>query len=475
MRALSPFPQLHESKRIRVFLALIFALHLAFSLFFAFAIPLHGGPDELKHFAYVRQLVEEHALPVLTDPHETTDSRTGAIAQHPPLTYLINAPLYAATHGLGDRNCERVLRLTAVLWGVLTLVFAWKLLRESFPDQLALCLAALAFAALLPHFLLLSSVLNNDGPLIFFSTLFLWQWLRLCRGDARKGARDWAILGAIWGLALLSKATALLYLAPVALVLGWQIGRKNRAFSSGAVALGAFVGPGLLLGGWWFARFYRLIGRIQPIPEFPEYRRLLLPGPVDLLVNPDAPLLMSRFVAGAMRSIWGQVDWSFAPAQRDAMNGGFDFWPSLWGAGTLPAPTSAQAPLLAASLFGLTLALYRIAVVFTIVAAAGLLFQLIRRRFEAPLRFLALWFGLLYAALAYYTLFKHPGFFEGGRYLLPALPATAALWVWGVGAWIPRPKQRWLAPTVLVFFAVWDIACAVNLTHFLAPFYAPGG
>ncbi len=451
-----------KSPRVRAFLALIFALHLTFSLFFVGAIPTHGGPDESKHFAYVRQLVEDHALPVLTDPRATTDSRTGAIAQHPPLTYLVAAPFYAATRGLGDKNCERVLRLTAVMWAVLTLIFSWRLLRENFPDQLALCLAALSFAALLPHFLLLSSALNNDGPLICFSAAFLWRWTRLCRekGDFR----DWALLGVLWGLALLSKATALLYIAPVFLVLAFQIARKTRSFADGARALGAFALPGLLLGGWWFARFYFMIGRIQPIPDFAEYKPLLLSGPLDLIFNPNAPILVGRFLAGAMRSIWGQVDWFFAPAQRDAMNQGFEFWPSLWGP-TLPAP----------ALFPLTLALYRVAVVATVVAALGLLIGFIKRRFEAPLRLLALFFGLLYAALAAYTLFKHPGFFEGGRYLLPALPATAALWVFGMGFWIPRPKQKWLAPALLLFFTLWNIGCAVNLTQVLVPLYAPNG
>ncbi len=450
--------------RARVFLALVFGVHLAFSLFFALTIPLHGGPDESKHFAYVKQLVEERALPVLSDPQATTDARTGAIAQHPPLTYVVAAPLYAVSRGLGERNCERVLRLTAVFWAIFTLVFAWKTLRENFPDQLALCLAAFTFAALLPHFLLLSSVLNNDGPLIFFSTAFLWQWLRLCRDESRNTVKNWALLGVLWGLALLSKATALLYVAPVFLVLLSQIARKERAFLQSARGFGAFLLPGIALGGWWFARFYFMIGRIQPIPDFAAYRPLILQSPFGLIDDPRALPFISRFFAGAMRSIWGQVDWFLAPAQRDAMNGGFELWPSLWGV-ALPAP----------ALFPFTLALYRVAVVFTFIAASGLIFRLIKRDFPAPLRLLALHFGLLYAALAAYTLFKHPGFFEGGRYLLPALPATAALWVFGIGTWVPKSRQRWFAPVLLLFFAAWNIGCAVNLTQVLIPLYAPKG
>lgn len=440
--------------------ALIFALHLGFALFFVFAIPQNGGPDEGAHFAYVRQLAQEHALPILTDPRATRDSRTGAIAQHPPLTYLLGVPLYLGARPFGELAALRALRLESVLWGIGTLAVFWVLLRQNFPSRPDLGLAALALAALLPHFLLMSSVWNNDGLLIFLSALFLWRFLALLRENAPP--RAWLHLGVLWGLLLVTKATALLYIAPVFLVLAAQCARKTRGLSSIAGAMGAFTLPGLLLGGWWFARFYFMIGRIQPIPDL-GYGALLLRSPMDLFFNPDAPILVGRFFAGAMRSIWGQVDWSFSPPQRDAMNQTYEFWPALWG------PTLGAQP----GLFLLTLGLYRAVVILTTVSALGLLAGAVRRAWDAPLRVLSLFFALLYAALGGYTLFKHPGFFEGGRYLLPALPAFATLWVWGLSFWISARHRKWLAPVLLVLFVVWDIGCVVNLTQVLVPLYAP--
>ena len=448
------------SRPVRLLALLIFALHLGFSLFFVFAIPRDGGPDEGAHFAYVRQLAQERALPVLTDPRATRDSRTGAIAQHPPLTYLLGLPFYIAGNGASENVAARAVRLLPVLWGAGTLLVFWVLLRQNFPNRPHFWLAALAVGALWPHFLLLSSVWNNDGLLIFLSALFLWRFPALTR--EKSAPREWIGLGVLWGLLLLTKATALLYCVPVALVLGWQLVRKNRDFASSLGALSAFALPGILIGGWWFARFYFMIGRIQPIPDL-GYEGLLLRGPLDLILHPDAPILAGRFVAGAMRSIWSQVDWIFSPPQRDAMNQTYEFWPAFWG------PTLSGQP----GMFALTLWLYRVAIVLTGISALGLIAGAARRRLEAPIGILALFFALLYGALGAYTLFKHPGFFEGGRYLLPALPAFAALWVWGIQFWFPARAQKWLAPALIAFFVVLNVGCAVNLTQVLVPLYAP--
>ncbi len=450
------------SRPARAFVAAIFALHLAFALFYVAAIPPLSGPDEYAHVRYVRQLVEERALPVLTDVRQTRDTRTGAIAQHPPLSYLLGAPLYLAARVGGEDLAARALRLASVALGAGTLAVFWLLLRENFPNRRELWPAALAFAALLPHFLLLSSVWNNDGLLIFLSTLWLLYFLRLTRDAEAQTPRGWAFLGLLWGALLLTKATALVYVVPVALFLVFQLARRQRGARAVVTHLGAFMVPGLLIGGWWFVRFYFMIGRIQPIPDL-GYENLLLSSPLELLLHPNAPLLAGRFVAGAMRSIWGQVDWTFSPPQRDAMGQTFSFWDALWG------PTLAAQP----GLFALTLVIYRLAVVATLLAFAGLVMGAVKRRLDAPLRPLALFFGLLYAALGYYTLFKHPGFFEGGRYLLPALAATATLWTAGISFWLPPARQRLLAPALMLFFVVWNVGCAVNLTQVLIPLYAP--
>ena len=95
------------------------------------------------------------------------------------------------------------------------------------------------------------------------------------------------------------------------------------------------------------------------------------------------------------------------------------------------------------------------------------------RRAREPCGFLALFFALLYAALGYYTLFKHPGFFEGGRYLLPALGAFATVWSAGVLALVPIRFARIVPLATLGFFTLWNIGCALNLTQVLIPLYAP--
>jgi hypothetical protein len=86
---------------------------------------------------------------------------------------------------------------------------------------------------------------------------------------------------------------------------------------------------------------------------------------------------------------------------------------------------------------------------------------------------LAAAFVLLYGALMHYTLFTHPGGYEGGRYLLPAIGAFSVLFWWGITALVPTHWHRPLIATVLALLVALNLCCAVNLHTFLNPLYAP--
>ncbi|RYG61228.1 DUF2142 domain-containing protein, partial [bacterium] len=287
----------------RAFLAAVFVLHFALALFFVFAIPLYDGPDENGHFAYVKQLATEHQLPQLVGKVEMVDRRTGAIGAHPPLAYVLGTPVYAATQFWGDKVAGHALRIEATLWSGITLALCWLLLCQNFPDHKRLNLAAITFAALLPHYVLLSSVWNSDGLLILLSTLFVWRLIALTKEPTQESSttRDWLWMGVLWGCLLLTKATALMYVAPVFLVLVWQALRKTRSLPSSLVSFLSFVIPGVLIGGWWSLRSYLRTGAIHPVPDL-NYQNVLLKSPFDLILDPNAPILIGRFLAGAMRS-----------------------------------------------------------------------------------------------------------------------------------------------------------------------------
>jgi len=463
----------------RVFLFAPFAFYLVFATIYNFSIPLGRGPDEEHHYRYVLHLVKLKSLPVLTDAHATRDERTMAIAIHPPLYYLMLTLPYMVLRFLPDGTIQHIFRFCSTLMGVITLWLILTMLKEVFPDRPSLPIATVSFAALLPHFLLLSSVINNDGLLILLSTLFLLWSLRLAGNGGRMP--DFLRLGILYGLMLNTKASAL-SLAPVgAAVVMWLARRKAVTSDRGAspswrtLAAGTFVfyATAAVIGGWWYARFYLMIGRIQPIPHLPQYEKMLLHSPAEWFTNPLAPMLALRHVAGIMRSIWGQVDWFLSPAQRDAMAYADNFRDMVWG------PTVASQP----GLFLLSLWLYRVFVVLTAWCLIGLVILAVGGKAgQTPLAsaqkhslvFFAFYFLLLYAALMHYTLFTHPGGFEGGRYLLPSIGAYATLFTLGLRACLSEEAADTLSTAVGLLLVFWNIACVVNLITVLNPLYAPG-
>lgn len=202
-----------------------------------------GAPDERQHANYVTRIQNGEGFPVFDakDPnlYETYQSH------QPPAYYLIagglarvmGADLTSSSGGFG-------LRLLSTFFGIGTILgvfFAarWGLNR----DDIALCAAAIC--AFLPMFLALHSAISND-PMLF--CLCTWS-LALCAYMIRLG---WdlpriMLLGAIVGLALLTKTTALALLIVVAI----SIVASKKLSHPKLIAWSAVVIPLVVAAPWW--------------------------------------------------------------------------------------------------------------------------------------------------------------------------------------------------------------------------------
>ena len=257
------------------------------------AVPLFEAPDELWHFSFVRVLISERALPV--QPAEGKDMWLREAGQ-PPLYYILAAPFVApldtsdltdfvrfnvahpAVTATSESNAPNVfihteyesfpyrgavlavhlLRLLTIPWGAATVVGTYLVAREVAPDRPGLGLTAAALVAFNPHFIYISSVVNNDATTACLCTFGLWLAIRLGR-ETRFFGRIPISLGIILGLALLSKvsALALLPLVALTLLLIWRRERDTRAL----LARGAIIfGLAALIGSWWYIRNWALYG-----------------------------------------------------------------------------------------------------------------------------------------------------------------------------------------------------------------------
>jgi 4-amino-4-deoxy-L-arabinose transferase-like glycosyltransferase len=450
---------------------------------YSVVVPVLEAPDESNHFFVVVHLVERRALPV---QREEARGPWGQEGSQPPLYYLVGALLVSGIDlsdaedllwtnpqanvgdptNPGNKNvyihpatqrypwhgavlAVHVLRGLSLLLGAMTVVLAWRIAGLVFPRKPLLPLAAAGVVAFIPQFVFVTASVSNDNAMTFLGTLALYMFLRLLvdqtssdgtSTDAgRASTRRWTALGAVLGLALLSKlsALALLGLAAIAILLvAWHRGSPRLAWRAGlAVAV-----PAIAIAGWWYVRNVVLYG--------------------------EPTGLSAMWAMVGRRDDFGQDLWGEFRALR------YSFWGLFgWFSIAMPVP------------------IYRILDLLTALALAGLGVGAVRWlatgqwrgawsafRYREPgwgaayrplaYGLLGLWLGVMLIALVRWTSLT-PG--TQGRLVYPAIAAFSILFVAGLRTWfLPRLRDAAAAGAGLGLLA---LAGAVPWL-WLAPAYA---
>jgi hypothetical protein len=243
------------------FIAVI-AVSILLRIAFAFATPNWQAPDEYPHFYVLKHLALTGSL-VKSKPEFPTYE-----GFQPPLYYFITAqlykivlpwdklppdPNYSIDTDTRPRNGALIfLRLFSVALGTLTLLIIFKIGLLIFPNARDCSLLTLAFAGLLPTFIVNSASVTNDALANLIGAVLLWMLLQ----PSRRYQALW--LGIVLGLGLLTKASIWMFvlLVPVALFL--------RQKDLVAVARKSFIVllVALVISGWFFLRNYNRYGNI---------------------------------------------------------------------------------------------------------------------------------------------------------------------------------------------------------------------
>jgi len=325
----------------------LIVVFLALGLIYSITVPVFESPDEPWHFNYVRYVAQGHGLPSMRD----NDSGAYQEVGQPPLYYLVagwvTAPFqpddlrglalhnpgfgYQAPGTVNDNknlmaHTEReafpwsgaalaihLARLVSLAFGALTVLAAWGLAREVFPDSSLIPLATAALVALTPQFIFVSSVTSNDSSAAALSTATLSAIARMWRLGVT--TRRVALTGMLVGLASLTKtSTILLGVFAVAAILIPLQNSNSVILSRSAVALGTtqnlrsrlrdagvLMVVALAVGGWWYVRNAILYG-----------------DPLGLSVHLNTPWARPALISlsealsalpSVYRSFWGAFGW----------------------------------------------------------------------------------------------------------------------------------------------------------------------
>jgi 4-amino-4-deoxy-L-arabinose transferase-like glycosyltransferase len=186
--------------------------------------------------------------------------------QIPPSSsyHLLSALLvYLPASALVDE--ERVLhllRMVPLACGVAQVDLAYRAVRYAFPGRADLQRLGTTLGGLLPMNLYMSQYVGNEpltGCLTAAAIVVLLRWHRVPE-DALVPRSQW-LLGVLLGLAILTKPTAVLVVAPGLLVLASASGRAGkgctRLLAPGARVFGAIA----VVAGWYYVRNWVLLGR----------------------------------------------------------------------------------------------------------------------------------------------------------------------------------------------------------------------
>ena len=184
------------------------------------------GYDHDSHQRYIRYLVEHRALPPIESFY---------VAYQPPAYYAVAAWFLRA--GGTSAGLQRL----SVAVGVVKLLILWWALRRLLPRQALARVVALLAAALVPAAVFLDVMITNETALTLcsFAALALSPWALAPSRAPRSQAARGAVLGVVLALALLSKVSALVLIAAVAIA---ALDSRRRIAALTAVGLALALG-----------------------------------------------------------------------------------------------------------------------------------------------------------------------------------------------------------------------------------------
>jgi len=249
-------------------LAAVLGLGLACAAFAAVE-PVNGSADEPAHVDYAYQLwhgdfpVFEDGLVVV--PEGQPSPPVQFVAQHPPLFYLLLAPvvgpLVDAGHPQAAVSAARGVSLSIAVLGLLALAWAAAQLSDRRPWTWAVTSAAVA-APIVP-FMRVGGSVYNDNLAVLFAVVALGLTVRILR-------KGWSprllfAVGLACGLGALSRATFVITLVAVTAGLclaGWRHAQGGSGRRLGVTAGLAVlpIGSALAVAGWFYRRNIELTG-----------------------------------------------------------------------------------------------------------------------------------------------------------------------------------------------------------------------
>jgi hypothetical protein len=213
------------------------------------------GYDAVAHCKYVEYVANRARLP---RPDE------GWAMYHPPLFYVLTAALVRlGSHWLGSGSVVVLGKIVPFLSGLGNTWLTFALARRVFSRSRGHVLFAVVVAGTLPMNLYLSMYVSNESLHAFLATLCLLVTVVLLQQPSCS-FRLTFLAGGLFGLALLAKVTAIMFLCLAICFVAWKVVQiERRSLGRAAGLAGALLMGALTVSGWYYFKNLRETG--QPV------------------------------------------------------------------------------------------------------------------------------------------------------------------------------------------------------------------
>jgi len=216
-------------------------------------IPWDVGFDVWGHYEYIGFILEQGRLPLASD---------GWTMFHPPLFYLLAAlPAALAAGRLEPETTLLLLRILPMLCGLAQIEIAYRSSRLAFPERNDLQAVGTAVGGFLPMNLYISQTVSNEPLSGCLTALGVYGCFRLLvRPPRRSFRRECAALGFVFGLALLTKTSAVVLIPAVLLSLLHRAAVLGLPPRERLLSSSAFVAVAGAMSGWYYAKNWLRFG-----------------------------------------------------------------------------------------------------------------------------------------------------------------------------------------------------------------------
>lgn len=207
---------------------------------------LEIGMDAPEHYHYIGYVAENMRIPLANEGQQTFQ---------PPLFYVLAGGLLKfLSIFLSPEGAARWVRVLPLLCGLAQIEIIYRTLRLLFPERADMRICGLLIGGLMPMNIYISQVVGNEPMLGLTGGLTILSALGILVRPEKVGILKLAVLGTFLGLALLSKASALVLAVLVLFPVGVWI--QNRGYSPANFAKGitATYAPAALISGWFYVR-----------------------------------------------------------------------------------------------------------------------------------------------------------------------------------------------------------------------------